>query len=54
MSTGRNGVLAFKAGNGANAGGIGAQYEQAPTLAAADSGTNMVPGVVTIPPPELP
>lgn len=39
-------VLAFSAGQGAKAGGIGAQIEVAPTLKASASGTNMVPVVV--------
>ena len=37
----------FKAGNGAQAGGIGYGEEVSPTLAAAPSGTNRTPAVVT-------
>jgi DNA-cytosine methyltransferase len=39
-------VVAFSAGQGAKAGGIGYREEQAPTLKAAASGTNMVPTVI--------
>lgn len=39
-------VIAFSAGQGAKAGGIGAQVEVAPTLRASESGTNMVPVVI--------
>jgi len=48
MSTGRNGVLitaGFKAGQGANAKGIGWQENIAPTLAGTPSGTNQVPAI---------
>ena len=41
-------TLAFKQGNGANAYGIGVQEEKSPTLAHADSGTNLVPAVALI------
>jgi len=39
-------TAAFSAGQGAKAGGIGYQTECAPTLKAAESGTNMVPSVL--------
>jgi DNA (cytosine-5)-methyltransferase 1 len=39
----------FMGGQGAKAGGIGWQEETAPTLKAAQSGSNMVPSVVAIP-----
>ena len=42
---GANIVVAFKAGQGSKAGGIGAQEECSPTLSAAESGTNQVPAV---------
>ena len=38
-------AIAFKQGNGSRAYGIGAQEEVAPSLVAAESGTNMVPAV---------
>ena len=38
----------FSAGQGSKAGGIGYQEECAPTLKAADSGTNMVPSVLCL------
>ncbi|WP_274425151.1 DNA cytosine methyltransferase [Chelativorans sp. YIM 93263] len=38
--------IAFSAGQGAKAGGIGASDKVAPTLKASESGTNMVPSVV--------
>ena len=42
---GANIVLAFKAGVGSKAGGIGAQEETAPTLQAAQSGTQLAPAI---------
>ena len=49
-ATDRHGVLCarFKAGQGAQAGGIGYGEEVAPTLAAAPSGTNQTPAVVAL------
>ncbi len=41
-------AAAFSAGQGAKAGGIGYQEECAPTLKAAESGTNMVPSVLCL------
>lgn len=41
-------TAAFSAGQGAKAGGIGYQTECAPTLKAAESGTNMVPSVLCL------
>lgn len=41
-------TAAFSAGQGAKAGGIGYQEECAPTLKAAESGTNMVPSVLCL------
>ena len=40
------GTMAFKQGNGAKAGSIGAQEECAPTLSAAESGTNQAPAIM--------
>ncbi|EAA8863344.1 Dam family site-specific DNA-(adenine-N6)-methyltransferase [Salmonella enterica subsp. enterica] len=39
-------AYAFKAGQGAKAGGIGYQEEQSPTLTSASSGTNLAPAVI--------
>ncbi|HCM9423195.1 TPA: phage N-6-adenine-methyltransferase [Enterobacter asburiae] len=39
-------AYAFKAGNGAKAGGIGYAEEQSPTLTSASSGTNLAPAVM--------
>ncbi|EBN2646107.1 Dam family site-specific DNA-(adenine-N6)-methyltransferase [Salmonella enterica] len=39
-------AFAFKAGQGAKAGGIGYAEEQSPTLTSASSGTNLVPAVM--------
>ncbi|ENL1383906.1 phage N-6-adenine-methyltransferase [Salmonella enterica] len=39
-------AYAFKAGQGAKAGGIGYQEEQSPTLTGASSGTNLAPAVI--------
>lgn len=39
-------TIGFKQGNGAKAGGIGAQEEISPTLYAAGSGTNQVPALM--------
>lgn len=39
-------AYAFKAGQGAKAGGIGYQEEQLPTLTSASSGTNLAPAVI--------
>ncbi|EBB3994355.1 Dam family site-specific DNA-(adenine-N6)-methyltransferase [Salmonella enterica] len=39
-------AYAFKAGQGAKAGGIGFAEEQAPTLTSADSGTNLAPAIM--------
>ncbi|EKS4580728.1 Dam family site-specific DNA-(adenine-N6)-methyltransferase [Salmonella enterica] len=39
-------AYAFKAGQGAKAGGIGYQEEQSPTLTSASSGTNLAPDVI--------
>lgn len=41
----RPAVMAFKQGQGANAGSIGAQEEMSPTLNAAESGTQLAPAV---------
>jgi len=41
-------TAAFSAGQGAKAGGIGYQEECAPTLKAAESGTNMVPSILCL------
>ena len=41
-------IVAFSAGQGAKAGGIGYQKECAPTLKASESGTNMVPSVLCL------
>lgn len=41
-------VLAFKAGNGAKAGGLGIQNGVSPTLTSAESGTNQVPVVLFV------
>ena len=41
-------TAAFSAGQGAAAGGIGYQEEIAPTLKAAESGTNMVPSIMCL------
>ena len=41
-------TAAFSAGQGAKSGGIGYQEECAPTLKAAESGTNMVPSVLCL------
>ncbi len=41
-------AAAFSAGQGSKAGGIGYQEECAPTLKAAESGTNMVPSVLCL------
>ena len=43
-------VLAFKAGQGAKAGGLGIQEDVAPTLTSAESGTNQVPVVLLVTP----
>lgn len=37
----------FKQGNGSRAAGVGYEQEKAPTLAAAESGTNEVPGILS-------
>lgn len=39
-------AYAFKAGQGAKAGGIGYQEEQSPTLTSASSGTNLAPAII--------
>ena len=44
----RHGVMAFKQGNGAKAGSIGAAEELSPTLSAVESGTNRVPAVARV------
>ena len=41
-------VLAFKAGNGAKAGGLGIQNGVSPTLTSAESGTNQVPVMLAV------
>lgn len=41
-------VLAFKAGNGAKAGGLGIQEEVSPTMTSSESGTNQVPVVMAV------